>query len=479
MISDYAHLIQSNIWSIFLIVIFFGGSIFVHELGHFLAARARGVHVEQFSIGFGPAIFSWRGKDGVEYRLGCLPLGGYVLLPQLADLSALEGKPKTDAEALPPVGYLSKVIVFVAGAVFNVIFAFLLACVVWVVGQPENLETATTKIGYVSPSLELPDGSKVVSPAAEAGLQVGDVVRAIDGSPVTNWGSLMQILVTGSGRDTDGKPKAVFTVERAGALKDIVVHPRLSGEDKNRRVGISPGYDLIAYKVAPGSAGDKAGVLPGDQIVSLGGKPEINAPVFFEDVVAEPTKPLPLVVLRGGKTVSLLLPPRQGLHEGGGIDFTTGTRLTYPSPFDQVAEKFSITFKTLWGLVNPHSDIGLSKMSGPVGIVHIFRDAAELGIRAVLAITILININLAMINLLPVPVLDGGHILFATVGRVRGKALPVQFILTAQSVFLVLIFSMIMRIGQLVMVALGIGNIVVSRVTRRMRKGADRIRTGA
>ena len=89
--ADLLQTVLSNVWSIFLVVLFFGGSIFVHELGHFLAARRRGVHVERFSIGFGPKICSWRGKDGVEYRLSWLPLGGYVTLPQLASLSGIEG----------------------------------------------------------------------------------------------------------------------------------------------------------------------------------------------------------------------------------------------------------------------------------------------------------------------------------------------------------------------------------------------------
>src|SRR5882672_10972273 len=118
MSSDLLPTLLSNVWAIFLVVVFFGGSIFVHELGHFLAARRRGVHVERFSIGFGPAIWSWRGKDGVEYRIAWFPLGGYVLLPQLADLGPIEGESVADVAKLPPVSYTTKMIVFVAGAAF-------------------------------------------------------------------------------------------------------------------------------------------------------------------------------------------------------------------------------------------------------------------------------------------------------------------------------------------------------------------------
>src|SRR5512138_2838340 len=108
--NDLLTTLFSNVWSIFLVVAFFGGSIFVHELGHFLAARRRGVHVERFSIGFGPAIGSRRGKDGVEYRVAWFPLGGYVLLPQLADLGAVEGESSADVSKLPPVSYATRMI---------------------------------------------------------------------------------------------------------------------------------------------------------------------------------------------------------------------------------------------------------------------------------------------------------------------------------------------------------------------------------
>ena len=110
MASDLLPSLLSNLWSILLVALFFGGSIFVHELGHFLAARRRGVFVERFSIGFGPPIWSWKGKDGVEYRLSWFPLGGYVMLPQLADLGAAEGESRTDVSRLPPVSYSTRML---------------------------------------------------------------------------------------------------------------------------------------------------------------------------------------------------------------------------------------------------------------------------------------------------------------------------------------------------------------------------------
>ena len=107
--------IFSNTWAIILVLLFFGGSIFIHELGHFLAAKMRGLKVTKFSIGFGPAIFSRKGKDGCEYLVGALPLGGYVAIPQLADLSALEGTDPSEGKNLPKASCTDKVIVSAAG----------------------------------------------------------------------------------------------------------------------------------------------------------------------------------------------------------------------------------------------------------------------------------------------------------------------------------------------------------------------------
>jgi regulator of sigma E protease len=445
--AELLHLILSNTWSVFLIVLFFGGSIFVHELGHYLAARARGVHVEVFSIGFGPAIFSWKAADGTRYQVAWLPLGGYVLLPQIADLGAAEGESKVDAADLPPVTYGTKMFVFAAGAAFNVLFAFLLACVVWRVGILENNDSDSTKIGYVSRTIDLPDATKVTSPAMEAGLRVGDVVKAVDGRAIEDWAELNDTLMMGSGRDLDGKRTTVFTVERAGRTVEITVHPLISGDDKVRRVGIRQGFDLNVHSVEANTAMAQSGLLPGDRIVSLNGQPILNPSGIEEELELDPSRPAHLGVVRAGKGLDLVLPPRVGKLGIGDVEFTTGYHMTHPSPFGQIAQPFMLVLRTVWALVNPRSDIGFSKVSGPVGIIHIFHAAAEIGIMAVVRFTIFINVNLAVLNLLPFPILDGGQMAFATIGRLRGRALPVNFVVTAQSVFMVLILSMVLYIS--------------------------------
>ncbi|MBA4137556.1 MAG: RIP metalloprotease RseP [Opitutus sp.] len=436
-------------WSIFLIVLFFGGSIFVHELGHFLAARRRGVRVERFSIGFGPRVFGWRGKDGVEYRLSWFPLGGYVALPQLADMSEIEGSSGTDVAALPPISYSTKVIVFAAGAFFNILFALALASVLWFIGQPTSEDLSTTRIGYVSQNLPLEDGTRVPSPAREAGLKVGDVIRAIDGQAVADWPELLQTLVTSSGRTDDGRRRAVFTVERDGQLIDLTVHPRLSGDEKVRRVGILAAYTPIIAAVPPDTYAAKLGFQAGDELKTLDGVPLLNLLSLLDMLQEKTPRPFTLGVNRAGQHLEITVPADRPAETRGifGAGFRTNVGLVHNNPIEQVFGHATMTVRVLMSLIHPDSDINVSKLSGPVGIGKIFWDASEAGIRYVIWIAILVNVNLAIFNLLPLPVLDGGHILFATISKLRGRALSPNFIASLQSAFIVLLFGMIIYVS--------------------------------
>jgi regulator of sigma E protease len=438
----------SSLWSIFLIVLFFGGSIFVHELGHFLAARRRGVKVTRFSIGFGPAIWKRTAKDGVEYRLSWIPLGGYVALPQLADMAAIEGESE-DAEPLPPVSYSTRMIVFAAGAFFNILFAFALASILWIAGQPTSEELSTTRIGYIAKTITLADGSTVPAPALGAGLKVGDTIRAIDGTKVTDWPELLQTLVMSAGVSDDGQRRAVFTIERDGQLIDVPVYPRLSGEDNNRRVGIAYAYTPIVASVPDKSFAQTIGLQPGDRLVELDGQRLLNMATVLDVMQEHSPRAFTLTVERGSERIDLKVPadrPKDTPAWFGAV-YRTSYGLKHTNPFSQLSNQVVMTVRTFVSLVQPHSDIGISKLSGPIGIGKIYWDASEAGIRYVIWIAILVNVNLAIFNLLPIPVLDGGHMLFATIGRLRGKALPVNFIAATQSVFIVLLFTMIIYVS--------------------------------
>jgi len=451
--TDTLTSLLSNLWSIVLVVVFLGGSIFVHELGHFLAARRRGLKVERFSIGFGPALWRRRGKDGVEYRLSVLPFGGYVALPQLADLSAIEGKPESDVEALPPISYPSHMIVLVAGAFFNVLFAFALACIVWVVGQPTISDLATTRIGYLSPSIKLSDGTTAPNPASEAGLKMGDKILSIDGRPVANFEDIITDIFLGHDRESDGRRKCLVAAERNGQKLEFTVYPLLVSDDKVRSAGLEPAEDLTVEAVLPGSPAQAAGILPGDKIIALENQPVFQRSAVSGLLAQNVNRAVEFGIRRNDREIRIPIQPRMETDESThkqipriGIRYRDNIIFTHPTPWDQIGENVVRSFQTLGALLNYQSDIGPSKLSGPIGMARELHRQAQWDFRAVLSFTILINVSLAFLNLLPIPVLDGGQMLFATIGRLRGRALPFNFVAATQSIFVVLILSLMLYI---------------------------------
>ncbi len=155
------------------VVVLFNLLIVVHELGHFLAARWRGLYIEKFGVWFGKPIWK-KTINGVQYSLGSIPFGGFVALPQLAPMDMIEGKVDLDRARLPKISALDKIIVAVAGPLFSLLLALFFACVVWAVGHPVSESDLTTVIGYVDQD----------SPAAKAGLRPGDKILEVDGQPV-------------------------------------------------------------------------------------------------------------------------------------------------------------------------------------------------------------------------------------------------------------------------------------------------------
>jgi regulator of sigma E protease len=262
---------------------------------------------------------------------------------------------------------------------------------------------------------------------------------------VRAWGDIQNSLVLGSGRAANGDPEVVIDLERDGRPLQVKLTPRLAGDEKVRRVGIGPGFELIVQAVAADSPAARAGFQSGDEILTLDGAPMINDSAFRLALEASSGRETRATVRRAGETRELALAPR-GPEKSApfiGLTLRTGFQIAHVSPFTQLADVARWTVRTLRSLVSPHSDIGLDKMSGPVGIARILHSAAEVGILAVLMITILLNVNLAIFNLLPLPVLDGGQMVFATIARLRGRPLPNEVIATAQSVFFVLLLSMI------------------------------------
>ncbi|MBL9202885.1 MAG: RIP metalloprotease RseP [Opitutaceae bacterium] len=401
-------------------------SIFIHELGHFLVARWRGMVVPRFSIfGIGKPIVSWKWR-GVEYCICWLPIGAYVMVPQLSDLGSFEGDVPEEARGLPPASYVSKVLVALAGPVANVIFALLLGCVVWQAGVSVPAEFNRTEIGDVSRELRTTDGKTVPGPAAAAGLQTGDVVLKIDDKAVANFQDIISAVVLGSQAAPDGRRVSRVTFEREGEVRTAQVFPELVGPEGFRTLGIGPRSDLLVEKIGEASAAAKAGVRAGDRIVAVDGKLLSRREELREHFQKKNTEPSVLTLRRDSGEVTTSIVPVKQTVEGQslyliGVTWKIETVRVHPTPFAQIGDAVQQVYHTLSSLLNRKSDIGVRHMSGIVGIVDNLQQVATVGLIPALAFLIAINVSLAIFNLLPIPVLDGGHIFFATVARILGR----------------------------------------------------------
>jgi len=409
-----------------LALLFVTFSIFIHELGHFLVARWRGLTVPRFSIfGIGKPIVSrtWR---GVEYCICWLPIGAYVMIPQLSDLGDFEGEVPPEAAKLPPADYTSKVLVAVAGPAANIALALLLACVVWFVGIRVPLEFNRTEIGEVAKEIETTEGKVLPGPAAAAGLQLGDVIRQIDGTTVSNYQDVVTAIVLGSRTSPDGRRVSDITVERAGVTLTKQVFPQLTGADGLRTIGIGPRTDLVVDKVNPGSAAAKAGLLPGDRIIAVDGTLLSRREELRQHFQKKNSVTSTLQIRRGDKTVTTSLQPAKETIEGQtvyliGVTWRIESVLVHKNPLAQIGDAGLQVYQTISSLLNWRSDIGVRHMSGIVGIVDNLQQVAYAGLIPTFAFLIAINVSLACANMLPIPVLDGGHVLIATVTKLRGR----------------------------------------------------------
>lgn len=504
------------------VLLFFNLMIVVHELGHMLAARWRGLVVERFGIWFGKPL--WQKQiNGVWYSLGSLPFGGFVALPQLAPMEAIEGASAHDRAQLPPITPLDKIIVAAAGPVFSLGLAFVFAIAVWFLGRPVSESEATTTIGYVVPG----------SPAERAGLQAGDRLVSVDGQPVQRWAGLSADSVTWRIVRSEGDTVAV-TFERDGETQTVTARPtiperrfwqrratrqlqmlpaetpmvaRVEIDSPAAAAGLQPN-DLITHvngqrlfnpyglstfarenpdaaltltvqrgtetlqlpfaprgatvgDVVPRSPASNAGLRPGDRIVAVDGQPARLAEDIGRQVQDAAGRTLSLRVERGDSTLEVPITPaiprgeslpRIGIRWGSesGIVFDEFGKLevVHPGPLEQIQLSLMAIVNTFDALLSSKSDIKLQHMAGPVQIVRVYYILFENpdGWRQAIWFSVILNVNLALLNLLPLPVLDGGHIVLALVEWIRRRPLPARAIATMQYAFALLLISFMLYV---------------------------------
>lgn len=443
-----------NFWFILVAVFVLGFSIFIHELGHFIAARKRGLIADRFSIGFGPRLFGWHYK-GTDFRLSLLPLGGYVSLPQLADMGRLEGAEGEEGSALPPISYADKMIVAVMGAVFNLLLAFLLSLILWGVGR-EVIQS--TEIGHVAQQIINSDNEIVPGPAFVAGLQKGDTLTQIDGLVVNDWMQFESALVTGTGRTEDGRPVLRLGIQRDGAPMELEVFPALVSRESVRYIGIEPasddGAEPIITVLEENMPAVTAGLKVGDRLLELDGEAIISGGFLKTYLSRHGDRSIDVTVERNGRRLTLPVQPRIKTENnettarfGFGYSFPYKTERIHYSPIEQINRFVDTIGRTFYALVHRNSDVKVRNMSGPVGIVHGLTHMARSGLMEIIWFTAFINVNLGLMNLLPIPVLDGGHMLFATISKFLGRPLPRRFMESLQTAFVMLLLGFMLYVS--------------------------------
>ncbi len=436
------------------VLLIFNLLIVVHELGHFLAARWRGLVVEKFAIWFGKPIWS-KTIGGVEYRLGSIPAGGFVAIPQLAPMEALEGESENGRDKLPPVKPLDKIIVAAAGPLFSFGLAFAMACIVWVVGKPQS-EFDTTVVGYVK------DGG----PAAVAGLRPGDQIIAVDGKPVKHFlsgtDSVKWRIVRSEGETIP------FTVLREG--QEIAIDSKWSKPETSswrrpalREVQIGPRIMPGVGFVVKGSLAEKSGFKAGDLVTDINGVPVFNLSEMGPIIDANRGKEVVFGVERGGEDLKLNMKLPDATPDAAPVNFGIEwgrSVLVHPSPLEQVKDAATSIFRMVGALLSPASDVKAAHFSGPVGIMRLYYQIfeSENGWRIALAFSVLINVNLALMNLLPFPVLDGGHITLAIIEAIRRKPISIRVLEVVQTACAMLLIGFM-----LYLTFYDVGDIVASK----------------
>ncbi len=437
------HILQV-ILLVFAVVMCFNVIIFVHELGHFLAAKWRGLQVDRFQIWFGTPI--WKKEiNGVQYGLGWIPAGGFVALPQMAPMESIEGGNK-DSRPLPAITPLDKIIVAFAGPLFSMLLAVLAALVVWGVGKPKDF-IPTQIIGEVVEN----------GPAAKAGILVGDKILSINGKTVNGFAgsldSIVESIILSEGQQLE------FMVERKGSLSPLKIISKFETEETQwfqrkglRRIGIYPQADHIELgAISKGSPAEKAGFEEGDVLISMNGQKFTDSALAIAFVQETGSKPIDFEITRDQKPLKLTATPivpisPTGLGPKLGMAFAglpyANESIVHPGPFEQIEETVRMMWTTITKVIAPQSGINVSHLSGPVGIAKLQYQLLQMedGWRRLLGFMVLFNVNLAILNMLPFPVLDGGHITLAILEKITGRpvrAKPLEIVQTACALALI------------------------------------------
>jgi regulator of sigma E protease len=417
------------------VVLLFGAAVFVHEFGHFWMARRLGMKVEAFAIGFGPKVSSWT-RDGIEYSWRWIPAGGFVKLPQMITAEALEGASAQDE--VPPAPPHVKILVALAGPLMNAVFAFAVAGVIYFVGLPVPVNPSI--IGHVPPD----------SPEAKLGIREGDRIVEVDGKPAESW---QEVNMTTALARTNVLP---VVIEREGKRSTYHLEAKGSEDISLKMLNLLPRDHPVIQRVLSDGAAAAAGLRKGDIFLTFGGTPVYSQEQLVELIRKRGGQPTQARIEREKKPLALTVTPRVDptTKKGRiGAELTSSATLVYrlqkpgPTPWAKIQEEWDRTMSTLSALIHSkQTGVGAKDLSGPLGILAMLAAWVNTDYRLALSFLVLLNVNLAVINLLPVPVLDGGHILLSLIEGVRRRPLSARIQEYTTTAFALLLISFMLYV---------------------------------
>ena len=389
----------------------------IHELGHFIVARRLGVKVLRFSVGFGPPLFKWQSRAGTDFVLGIIPLGGYISM--LDTRNQTDVTPEMESMAFDKVAPWRQILIAAAGPGANFVLAILLF---WLI-----------LLGGVAVPVPYIGSVEIDSPAHQAGLQPGERLVQVDGVPVEHWSDASGQLLRRIG-DTGS---IVFTTQVGPLNRDysISISNWLSTEKDPmllEELGFSPGALPTLKSVRAGSAGEQAGLQAGDHILAISGQQVRLWEELVEIVRNSPNQELTVQFERDGNSHLVTATPKGNVEPDGTVVGLLGVELGHPTTV--VARG---VFESLWGGISETwnyttlivtsigkmitGQMSASNLAGPVSIAHTAGTMVQSSLLDYIQLLGMLSVSLGLINLLPIPVLDGGHIVYATVQMITRR----------------------------------------------------------
>lgn len=426
--------LTKTLWFLFVL----GVVVVFHEYGHFLAARLVGVRVDVFSFGFGRRLLGWKRGD-TDYRVSLIPLGGYVRMAGELSEDGATGAP----DEFESKRSWQKLLVLFAGPAFNLILAVGLLAAAHVIGiRVPAFLSQEVRVEAVEPG----------SPAETAGVMPGDVVRRLDGQPVPDWRRLGDLEAIKPNREV------TLEIERDGGALELTARLGAVGPSRLGHLGIHPCHQLRVTAVLPRGAAAEAGLQPDDEIVAVDGRPACASGVLIAEIQRAEGAEQELTILRDGQELRVPIAARWSDVQDAfviGVNQTQvarSTELVRHGPGSALGASIAgnwrnskFVVETLYLLVT--GKLSLRALSGPLDIAATVAVAAQLGVVQLLQLMALISLNLGILNLLPIPILDGGRIAIVGLEAVRGRELSLttkEWILRAGFAMIVTLMAVVL-----------------------------------